>query len=74
MCLKVVSPLTGRLLGVQEIRVGKDRVTLERMSVGIVAGLEMDIRPDPYLHNGHIARTITQEKLTAKYQVISKKS
>ncbi|KAF4523501.1 hypothetical protein B566_EDAN004572 [Ephemera danica] len=71
--VQVVSPVTGRVLGAKEVRVGSDRVTLTGLTVRVVSGLQLAITPDgisgvPATNNGYIATTSVTRRLTAQYQ------
>lgn len=67
--VQVLSPITGRVIGAKEIRVGSDRVTVARLSVRVVSGLQLTISPDAIIENGYIAETSVTRRLTAQYQV-----
>ena len=67
--VQVLSPITGRVIGAKEIRVGNDRVTITRLSVRVVSGLQLNISPDAVIENGYIAETSVTRRLTAQYQV-----
>lgn len=66
---QVLSPITSRVYGSKEIRVGNDKVALSRLSVQVVSGLQLNISPDSSLENVYIAETGITRKLTAQYQV-----
>lgn len=63
-----MSPITGRVIGTKEIRVGSDKVSLVKLSVRVVSGLQLTITPDNTIENGYIAETAVTHKLTAQYQ------
>lgn len=65
---KVLSPITGRVIGAKEIRVGSDRVSITRLLVRVVSGLQLNITPDSAIENGYVAETSVTRKLTAQYQ------
>lgn len=67
--VQVLSPITGRVIGAKEIRVGNDRVSVTRLSVRVVSGLQLSISPDTAIENGYIAETSVTRRLTAQYQV-----
>lgn len=69
--MQVVSPITGRVIGAKEIRVCNDRVSVMRLSVRVVSGLQLSISPDTAIENGYIAETSITRRLTAQYQVRS---
>lgn len=64
-----MSPITGRVLGSTDISVTSDKVSLTRMRVHVVSGLQLSITPDTSIDNGFIAQTSVTRKLTAQYQV-----
>ncbi|XP_058978950.1 transmembrane protein 132B isoform X1 [Musca domestica] len=66
--VQVLSPITGRVIGTKEIRVGSDKVSLIKLSVRVVSGLQLTITPDNSIENGYIAETAVTHKLTAQYQ------
>ncbi|XP_073835557.1 transmembrane protein 132C dtn [Musca autumnalis] len=66
--VQVLSPITGRVIGTKEIRVGSDKVSLVKLSVRVVSGLQLTITPDNSIENGYIAETAVTHKLTAQYQ------
>lgn len=63
-----MSPITGRVIGAKEIRVGSDRVSITRLLVRVVSGLQLNITPDSAIENGYVAETSVTRKLTAQYQ------
>lgn len=70
MFLKVLSPITGRVIGAKEVRVGNDKVWITKLVVQVVSGLQLNISPDTSTENGYVAETSVTRKLTAQYQVI----
>jgi transmembrane protein 132 len=66
---QVLSPITGRVIGAKEIRVGNDKVSISRLQVRVVSGLQLSIVPDTTVENGYIAETLVTRRLTAQYQV-----
>ncbi|CAH0390605.1 unnamed protein product [Bemisia tabaci] len=66
--VQVMSPITGRVLGSTDISVTSDKVSLTRMRVHVVSGLQLSITPDTSIDNGFIAQTSVTRKLTAQYQ------
>ncbi|XP_065366340.1 transmembrane protein 132B [Calliphora vicina] len=66
--VQVLSPITGRVIGAKEIRVGSDKVSLVKLLVRVVSGLQLTITPDNTIENGYIAETAVTHKLTAQYQ------
>ena len=69
--VQVLSPITGRVIGAKEVRVGNDRVAISQLSVKVVSGLQLLITPDTAIENGYIAETSVTRRLTAQYQVNS---
>lgn len=67
--VQVLSPITGRVIGAKEVRVGNDRVSVTRLSVRVVSGLQLSISPDTAIENGYVAETSVTRRLTAQYQV-----
>lgn len=63
-----MSPITGRIIGAKEIRVGSDKVNLNRIIVRVVSGLQLIIIPDNTNENGYFAETTVTRQLTAQYQ------
>lgn len=66
---QVLSPITGRVIGAKEVRVVNDKVSITRLQVKVVSGLQLSIVPDNAVENGYIAETSVTRKLTAQYQV-----
>ncbi|XP_076240037.1 transmembrane protein 132C dtn isoform X2 [Calliopsis andreniformis] len=66
--VQVLSPITGRVIGAKEVRVGNDRVAVTKLSVRVVSGLQLTISPDAAIENGYVAETSVTRKLTAQYQ------
>ncbi|XP_052863901.1 transmembrane protein 132D [Anopheles cruzii] len=66
--VQVLSPINGRVIGAREVRVGSDKVTITKLLVKVVSGLQLSISSDPSIENGYIAETSVTRKLTAQYQ------
>ncbi|XP_054726955.1 transmembrane protein 132C isoform X3 [Anastrepha obliqua] len=66
--VQVLSPITGRVIGTKEIRVGSDKVSLKKLIVRVISGLQLTISPDTGIDNGYTAETSVTNKLTAQYQ------
>lgn len=66
--VQVLSPITGRVIGTKEIRVGSDKVSLSRLIVRVISGLQLTITPENAIENGYLAETSVTHKLTAQYQ------
>lgn len=60
--------MNGRVIGAKEIRVGSDKVSLTRLIVRVVSGLQLSITPDSAIENGYVAETSVTRRLTAQYQ------
>lgn len=67
--VQVLSPITGRVIGAKEVRVSNDKVTINKLAVRVVSGLQLNISPDSSIENGYIAETSVTRRLTAQYQV-----
>lgn len=65
----MLSPITGRVIGSKEVRVVTDKVSVSRMLVRVVSGLQLSITADSAIENGYVAETSVTRKLTAQYQV-----
>ena len=63
-----MSPITGRVIGAREIRVVSDKVSITRLIVRVVSGLQLSITSDSAIENGYIAETSVTRKLSAQYQ------
>ncbi|XP_049277564.1 transmembrane protein 132E isoform X1 [Anopheles funestus] len=66
--VQVLSPINGRVIGAREVRVGSDKVTITRLTVKVVSGLQLSISGDGSIDNGYIAETSVTRRLTAQYQ------
>ncbi|CAG9860128.1 unnamed protein product [Phyllotreta striolata] len=66
--VQVLSPITSRVYGSKEIRVGNDKVGLTKLYVQVVSGLQLNISPDSSIDNVYVAETGITRKLTAQYQ------
>ncbi|XP_057654487.1 transmembrane protein 132E isoform X1 [Diorhabda carinulata] len=66
--VQVLSPITSRVYGSKEVRVGNDKVGLTKLYVQVVSGLQLNISPDSSLENVYVAETGITRKLTAQYQ------
>lgn len=58
----------GRVVGAKEIRVGTNKVTIERLQVDVVTGVSLSIEPQPQLPGTLIAKVTRRETLHKKYQ------
>ena len=67
--LQVVSPITGQEIGMQEVRVAKNRETIRGMNVRILTGLGLDVQADPVQRGRYVLRTSYSQLLSSKYQV-----
>lgn len=59
----------GRVIGAREIRIGSDKVSIARLIVKVISGLQLNISPDNAIENGYISETTVTRRLTAQYQV-----
>ncbi|KAI8435139.1 hypothetical protein MSG28_003516 [Choristoneura fumiferana] len=66
--VQVLSPITGRVIGLREVRVVNDKVTISRLLVRVISGLQLNISPDPAIENGYVSETTVTRRLTAQYQ------
>nr|CAH7758294.1 unnamed protein product [Callosobruchus chinensis] len=66
--VQVLSPITSRVYGSKEVRVGNDKVALTKLSVDVVSGLQLNISPDSTVENVYVVETAITRKLTAQYQ------
>ncbi|CAK9819472.1 Phospholipase A(2) [Anthophora quadrimaculata] len=66
--VQVLSPMTGKVIGAKEVRVGNARVAVASLSVRVVSGLQLTINPDTAIENGYVAETSVTRRLTAQYQ------
>lgn len=66
--VQVISPITGRLMGAKDIRVAADKETLTHLDVKIVAGLELQVKPDETIPNVWMTKTTLLDRLTTQYQ------
>ena len=63
----------GRVIGAKEVKVGNNKVSIERLNVDVVTGLEMDVHTEATLPGTLVAHLTRKEKLTRKYQVGKRK-
>ncbi|XP_042904370.1 transmembrane protein 132E [Parasteatoda tepidariorum] len=66
--VQVLSPITGRVSGAKEVRVGTDKETITHLEVTVVAGLQLTVTPDETLPGVFISQTSIHHKLTSQYQ------
>ena len=59
----------GRVIGAHEIKVGNSKVTLERMEVDVITGLNILVDDQSDLPGTLSVRVLKQSKLTRQYQV-----
>ncbi|KOB78967.1 Uncharacterized protein OBRU01_01022 [Operophtera brumata] len=55
--VQVLSPITGRVIGLREVRVVNDKVTISRLLVRVISGLQLNISPDTAIENGYVSET-----------------
>lgn len=65
----MLSPITGRVSGAKEVRVGTDKETITHLEVTIITGLQMTVFPDESLSGVFISQTSVNHKLVTQYQV-----
>ena len=56
-------------MGSKEIRVGKDKVELERLMVRVISGMSLDITEDKNIPGALLASVFLRDQLAAKQQV-----
>ncbi|KAK3864678.1 hypothetical protein Pcinc_029653 [Petrolisthes cinctipes] len=68
--VQVLSPISGRVIGVREVRVGGDweSVWVGGLRAAVISGLTLSLQPDAHLPDGYSAITAVTPTLTAKYQ------
>ncbi|KAJ0180432.1 hypothetical protein K1T71_003836 [Dendrolimus kikuchii] len=66
--VQVLSPITGRVIGLREVRVGNDKVSISQLLVRVISGLQLNISPDTAIENGYVSETTVTRRLTAQYQ------
>ncbi|XP_072943477.1 transmembrane protein 132E isoform X2 [Epargyreus clarus] len=66
--VQVLSPITGRVIGLREVRVVNDKVSISRLLVRVISGLQLNISPDNAIENGYVSETTVTRRLTAQYQ------
>lgn len=59
----------GRVIGLREVRVGNDKVSISQLLVRVISGLQLNISPDTAIENGYVSETTVTRRLTAQYQV-----
>lgn len=58
------------MIGLREVRVVNDKVSISRLLVRVISGLQLNISPDTAIENGYVSETTVTRRLTAQYQVI----
>ncbi|KAF8792082.1 Transmembrane protein 132C like protein [Argiope bruennichi] len=66
--LKVLSPITGRVSGAKEVRVGTDKESITHLEVTVITGLQLSVYPDESLPGVFVSQTAISHKLTTQYQ------
>lgn len=66
--VQVLSPITGRVIGAREVRVGSDKETITHLQVTVVTGLNLSVTSDDSLPNVFTAVASVNNKLTSQYQ------
>ncbi|GFQ72513.1 transmembrane protein 132C, partial [Trichonephila clavata] len=64
----VLSPITGRVSGAKEVRVGTDKETITHLEVTVITGLQLTVYPDESLPGVFVSQTAISHKLTTQYQ------
>ena len=67
--IQVVSPITGKEIGMLEMRVAKNRETIRGMNVRILSGLRLEVQADPTDQGRYTLKTAYSQLLRSKYQV-----
>ncbi|CAG9783644.1 unnamed protein product [Diatraea saccharalis] len=58
-----------RVIGLREVRVVNDKVSISRLLVRVISGLQLNISPDSAITDGYVSETTVTRRLTAQYQV-----
>lgn len=66
--LQVLSPMSGHVIGTREMRVAADKVDVSGLSVRLIAGLSLNLTPDPDLESCYVAQVDASDRLHSKYQ------
>ncbi|GAB6030301.1 hypothetical protein CHUAL_005975 [Chamberlinius hualienensis] len=66
--VQILSPITGRVIGASELRVGKDKKSIIGLSVNVVTGLQLSIKSNYDTANTFVTETAISRQLTAQYQ------
>ncbi|CAL1289115.1 unnamed protein product [Larinioides sclopetarius] len=66
--VQVLSPITGRVSGAKEVRVGTDKETITHLEVTVITGLQLTVYPDESLPGVFVSQTAISHKLTTQYQ------
>jgi hypothetical protein len=66
-----VSPISGKEIGIQEVRVAKNREAIRGMRVRLLTGLQLDVSADSLgrQQGRYSLQTSYSQTLTSKYQV-----
>ena len=67
--IQVLSPITGRVNGAQDIRVGSEKVWVNKLRAAVISGLTLSLQADLQIPDGYTAITTVTPTLTAKFQV-----
>ena len=59
----------GRPIGAKELKVGFEKVSIERLEVDVVTGLDMDIEAEGEMPGTLVARIDTRSQMQKNYQV-----
>lgn len=67
--VQVVSPISGHKIGMQEVKVAKNRETIRGMTVRVLTGLRLNVHADQFGERGRYSlQTAYSQMLTSKYQ------
>ena len=59
----------GRPIGAKELKVGSDKVSIEKLQVDVVAGLDLSVAAETEMPGTLVTRIDTKAQLTKNYQV-----
>jgi len=56
------------VIGAKEIRVGSDKISVSKLLVRVISGLQLSVTADSTNSNMYLSETTVTHKLTAQYQ------
>ena len=59
----------GRPIGAKELKVGNDKVSIDKLQVDVVAGLDLSVAAEIEMPGTLVTRIDTKSQLTKNYQV-----